>query len=243
MTEQQGSSRSVVKMFTKARNFPQLIGKAPDGRKIPGGPYTLTQFVGAGIAGGLLWLTQSLWAQGSVITNGAIFLGITGGTLWVLGRLPQGARNPISVVRGVGRAATGAMSPSKINGEPIRIKRPHAVLGSVIILDTPPIHGGAIGEPTAARAPRERAENAAAPVELGNNAVPDAPAFRPLTQPRPERKTVPAPARPRADDERQRTQSPALAEAFDLANLAPASSVQQLLAMAAAAPTPTREKA
>ena len=40
MTEQQASSRSVVKMFTKARNFPQLIGKAPDGRKIPGGPYS-----------------------------------------------------------------------------------------------------------------------------------------------------------------------------------------------------------
>lgn len=243
MTEQQASSRSVVKMFTKARNFPQLIGKAPDGRKIPGGPYTLTQFVGAGIAGGLLWLTQSLWAQGSVITNGVIFLGVTGGTLWALGRLPQGARNPISVVRGVGRAATGAMSPSRINGEPIRIKRPHAVLGSVIILDTPPSHDAAIGEPAVIRASSDRVENVAAPVELDDNAAPAAPAFRPLTQPRPERKISPAPARPRSDGERQRTQSPALAEPFGVANLAPASSVQQLLAMAAAAPTPTREKA
>lgn len=243
MTEQQASSRSVVKMFTKARNFPQLIGKAPDGRKIPGGPYTLTQFVGAGIAGGLLWLTQSLWAQGSVITNGAIFLGVTGGTLWALGRLPQGARNPISVVRGVGRAATGAMSPSKINGEPIRIKRPHAVLGSVIILDAPSSCSAAIGDPALTRTSPGRVQNAAPPVELDDTTVSAAPALRPLTQPRPERKTAPAPALPRSDDQRQRTQSPAPAEAFDVANLAPASSVQQLLAMAAAAPTPTREKA
>ena len=37
-----------LKWYTRARKFPQLIGRTPDGTRIPGGPYTYTQ-VAAGV--------------------------------------------------------------------------------------------------------------------------------------------------------------------------------------------------
>jgi hypothetical protein len=233
MTEQQTSSRSVVKMFTKARNFPQLIGKAPDGKKIPGGPYTLTQFVGAGVVGGLLWLTSSIWARGGTITNVAIFLGLTGGTLWALGRLPQGARSPVSVIRGIARAVTGAMAQAKINGAPARSTRPHAVRGTVIIVDlpaTPNIVDAIAAELTHP----DRANTAPARAAELTRTTP--------TRQRPDLKDVALQTLPRMAHPRPSAPRPAPAP-HDALRAPAASGVQQLLAMAVAAPAPTREKA
>lgn len=229
MTDQPTSSRSVVKMFTKARNFPQLIGKAPDGKKIPGGPYTLTQFVGAGVVGGLLWLTSSIWAHGGTITNVAIFVGLTGGTLWALGRLPQGARSPVSVIRGIARAVTGAMAPAKINGAPVRFKRPHAVRGTVIIVD-PPVTPNLVDAVEAEWPRPDRADTA--PARAGT--TPTAP-----TRHQPDLRSVALQTLPRTVHPRPSTPRPA----YDARRAPAATSVQQLLALAVAAPAPTREKA
>ena len=232
MTEQQTSSRSVVKKFTKARNFPQLIGKAPDGKKIPGGPYTLTQFVGAGVVGGLLWLTSSIWARGGTITNVAIFLGLTGGTLWALGRLPQGARSPVSVIRGIARAVTGSMAPAKINGAPVRSTRPHAVRGTVIIVDlpaTPNLVDAAAAELTRP----DRADTAPARTDITCTAP---------TRQRPDLRHVAAQALPRTAHPRPSAPRPAPTP-HEALRAPAASGVQQLLALAVAAPAPTREKA
>ena len=43
MTDPQQQPAEVIRNFTAARKFPQLIGKTPDGKRIAGGPYTLTQ--------------------------------------------------------------------------------------------------------------------------------------------------------------------------------------------------------
>jgi hypothetical protein len=233
MTEQPASPRSVVKMFTKARNFPQLIGKAPDGKKIPGGPYTLTQFVGAGIAGGLLWLTSSIWAHGGTITNIAIFLGVTGGTLWALGRLPQGARSPVSVIRGIARAVTGAMAPAKINGAPVRSKRPHAVRGTVIIVD-PPATPNLVDVVAAELTRPDRADTAPARAATARTTPTRQQDLRSVASQTLSRTAHPRPSTPRP--------SPAHAP-YDARRAPAATGVQQLLALAVAAPAPTREKA
>ncbi len=94
----------VVKWYTRARRFPQLIGKTPDGATIWGGPYTYTQvIVGVGVivVGSK---TTWLWGHFGLIGNALILLGGAYGLVLLLGRLPLGSRNPLSVSAGAVRA-------------------------------------------------------------------------------------------------------------------------------------------
>lgn len=67
----------VVKWYTRARRFPQLIGKLPDGRRIWGGPYTYTQVIAGAVLIVVLAKTASIWAQFGVIGNIVIGVGAT----------------------------------------------------------------------------------------------------------------------------------------------------------------------
>lgn len=58
------SEVEVVKWYTKARRFPQLLGRAPDGTRIPFGPYTMTQAIGAGAVIFAAKVLSGLWAHG-----------------------------------------------------------------------------------------------------------------------------------------------------------------------------------
>lgn len=126
----------VVKWYTRARRFPQLIGKTPDGATIWGGPYTYTQV----IAGVLLIVIGSkttwLWGHFGLIGNALILLGATYGLVLLLGRMPIGARNPLSVGAGALRALS---SPAQghLAGGPVRIRRPHRVRSRIVIGDAP----------------------------------------------------------------------------------------------------------
>ena len=51
----------VIKDFTTARKIPQLIGRTPDGKKLPFGPYTVPQAVSGAAVGAILWLLHPLW--------------------------------------------------------------------------------------------------------------------------------------------------------------------------------------
>lgn len=58
-----GPSADVLRWYTRARRVPQLVGKLPGSeRGIPGGPYTLTQMAGAGVAFWAASRTTSLWS-------------------------------------------------------------------------------------------------------------------------------------------------------------------------------------
>ena len=103
-SDPQSTSREVVKNYTRARKFPQLLGMTPDGKKLPGGPYSYTQFVGAGLVALVLWKTPGIWATGSLIRNVFVFVALVGVTAWGLGKLPIGGRNPLSMVAGVSKA-------------------------------------------------------------------------------------------------------------------------------------------
>ena len=132
MTEQK--NRDVAKNYTRARKFPQLIGTTPEGQRLPFGPYTYTQFIGAGVVGLVLWQTTGLWATGSLIRNVTVFAMTMAGTVYGLGRLPLGGRNPLSMVLGVGKALTGGTQTPGVGGTPPRRPRVRAVTGEVTII-------------------------------------------------------------------------------------------------------------
>ncbi len=89
------------KWYTRARKFPQLIGRTPDGTRIPGGPYTVTQVLG-GI--GACFLTSQIlkvWSPGDIVSSAVVLLLISGSVVFFLGKLPPGMRNPLIYLKGV----------------------------------------------------------------------------------------------------------------------------------------------
>lgn len=115
----------VIKNFTRGRKFPQLIGRTPDGKKILGGPYTLPQVVGGGVAALILWVTRALWL-GGLVWNVGFFLAVVLGTVFALGRLRLGGRSPASVLQGAARAVV-VPRVARIDGHPVRARRARLV--------------------------------------------------------------------------------------------------------------------
>lgn len=139
------SEGEVVRWYTRARRFPQLIGRTPDGTKLIGGPYTVTQVVGAGAVFVIGLKTTWLWAHGSLITNAFILIAVTVATLFGLGQIPVGTRNPVAVVIGAFRALA-APRTGHLAGQTVRIHRPRAPRPSKVLIATGPL-------PTQAPAP------------------------------------------------------------------------------------------
>jgi hypothetical protein len=138
-----GDDVEIVKWYTHARKFPQLIGKTADGATIWGGPYTFTQ-VTVGVV--LLVVgskTTWLWGHFGLVGNALILLGGTYGLILVIGRLPIGARNPLSVGAGALRALS-VPAHGRSGGAPIRRpKRPHLVQTRLVITpDSPALRPG-----------------------------------------------------------------------------------------------------
>lgn len=132
----QADGTEVVKWYTRARKFPQLIGKTPDGTTIWGGPYTYTQvIVGVGIVA-VGSKTTSMWGHFGLIGNILLLLGVAYGTVLVVGRLPIGSRNPLSVGSGALRAWT---SPAKgrLGGAPVQMRKPHTARSRLVVAPTP----------------------------------------------------------------------------------------------------------
>jgi hypothetical protein len=165
----------VVKWYTRARKFPQLIGRTPDGAKLWGGPYTFTQAIGAGLMLLVGVNTMGLWAHYGLIGNAVVLLGVTYGLVLLLGRIPVGSRSPLSVVTGVVHAV---LSPrhGRLAGRPVRHRRPHRVRHRITVL---------IESPATRPAPARLARGPAA-----------APALAPVPKPVPKQAPPPPAARP-----------------------------------------------
>ena len=85
-----------LKWYTRARKFPQLIGRTPDGTRIPGGPYTYTQVAAGVVTAVVLAQTTWLWAHGGLILNATIFIGATVGAVFAAGTLMlEGEEKPL----------------------------------------------------------------------------------------------------------------------------------------------------
>lgn len=122
----------VVKWYTRARKFPQLIGKTPDGATIWGGPYTYTQVIVAVVFIYVGIKTVGVWGPFDLIGNAVLLAAGTYGLVVVLGRAPIGSRNPLSVAAGGLRAV---MSPpmGHYAGSPVRLRRPRRARSRLII--------------------------------------------------------------------------------------------------------------
>lgn len=91
----------VARWYTRARRFPQLIGRLHDGRRIPFGPFTYLQ-IGAGAAVGVVMTqTSVLWGR-DLMFNATITVIAIAVTLFGIGQIPPG-RNPLLRVAGLGR--------------------------------------------------------------------------------------------------------------------------------------------
>lgn len=113
------AEREVIRDFTKARKFPNLIGRTPDGRRLLGGPYTITQFVGGGVVALGLYILAGIWMVFDPITNTVMYFGLVGGTVFVLGKMRLGGRSPVSVLQGVVSAVSAPRRPP-VNGRTVK---------------------------------------------------------------------------------------------------------------------------
>lgn len=121
----------VARMYTGARRFPRWFGRFLDGRKVPGGPYKITQIVIGGVCLLLTISTYTLgwWRTGSPLLD-LIFGGsVITGTFWVSGKIPQTKRNPLALVQSAWRA-TAAPRHGKYRGRPVTPRRPHSTASS-----------------------------------------------------------------------------------------------------------------
>ncbi|WP_051426539.1 hypothetical protein [Jiangella gansuensis] len=115
-----------VKYYTRARKFPQLLGRMPDGTKIPGGPYTVQQLLAAIaviVVGGL---TIGTWGVFGSIGNVAVLFGLAFGVVFLIGRLPMNGRNPLFALLGLYRMLNAPAS-GRYQGKPVRFRRPRRV--------------------------------------------------------------------------------------------------------------------
>lgn len=128
-----------LKWYTRARKFPQLIGRTPDGTRIPGGPYTYTQVAAGVVTAVVLAQTTWLWAHGGLILNATIFIGATVGAVFAAGKLTPGMRNPIVLASG----ALNLMSSGyRLDGTAMRDPKPNTATAAgpvTVFIPAPPL--------------------------------------------------------------------------------------------------------
>lgn len=115
-----------VKYYTRARKFPQLLGRMPDGTKIPGGPYTVQQLIAAIVIIVVGGLTIDTWGVFGVFGNVALLFGTAFGAVFLIGRLPMNGRNPLYALLGLYRVVNAPAS-GKYQGRPVKFRRPRRI--------------------------------------------------------------------------------------------------------------------
>lgn len=112
----------VARWYTRARRFPQLIGRLHDGRRIPFGPFTYLQIGAGGAVGVVMSQTSGLWGR-DLMFNATMTVIAIAVTLFVIGQVPPG-RNPLLQVAGLGRLLF-----TRHGHEAVQLPRPGQVHG------------------------------------------------------------------------------------------------------------------
>lgn len=159
MTDNDQVFAFVAKFFTGARRFPRYFGRFLDGRKVPGGPYKVTQIVIGGIFGLIVVVAYTLhwWSTGMWITDVIFGLAATWGVFWASGKIPQTKRNPVWVALSFLHALT-APGTGTLRGKPVAAKKPHSASSAHA-----PVHAAAEPAEEPAAEPEPEPEPAAAP--------------------------------------------------------------------------------
>lgn len=164
----------VARFFTIARKFPILIGKLPNGGRIWGGPYTMGQAVIGMTALIVGWNTRSWWSTHSIVGDLGILVAVAAASVFLARKIPSTRRNAANVLIDVQVAFTVPVA-GRYRGKPIRIRKPHLVVGKTIAMPLP-------GEPAIALRPAAALRTAAAlapAVVVQHPLVEEAPAVTP----------------------------------------------------------------
>lgn len=112
----------VVRFYTRARRVPTLIGKLPDGSKIPFGPFTTLQLIAA--VGTLIvaFKTRDLWGFGGGLMDLLVVVCLAVGVGKLVGRFETGFHNPVVIAAG---AVNSIFLPrfGSSGGRPVRLPR------------------------------------------------------------------------------------------------------------------------
>lgn len=136
MATEQQTAGQVARFYTKSRKFPRMVGRFPDGTRMPGGPYTLTQFAVGVLVGALAaWLGAiGVWDSGSVLTNSIIVVSLAFGAVWLARYIPSGDHSPLLLAE-FALGAVSAPSAGTYRGRTLTLPRPTRVRGRVLALD------------------------------------------------------------------------------------------------------------
>lgn len=122
-----------ARFFTRARRIPILVGRLPDGRALPGGPYTLVQVLSGAGAGLVLAKSTPLWAHFGGLLN-VVFAGcVVVGVIWGTGKLPSSGRNPFTWVLDA-VALYSVPRQGSMRGRAMRVSRPRLVRHRLVVM-------------------------------------------------------------------------------------------------------------
>ena len=185
------TGRDTLRWFTRARRIPRLVGKLPGSeRGIPGGPYTMTQAVGAVGVALLLLKTEPLWGRFGWISDKVIVLIATVGTAFLLRLVRSGGRDPLSALSALVSVTTTSRH-GRLRGQQLRPRRPLQARARIRVIS--------VAVPTAAASTRPSPAPIPAPNPMPSPLL--GPALgRTASPPRPL--PVPAGAPPRTNLER-----------------------------------------
>ena len=144
-----------VRIYTLAMRFPRMVGKGFNGERLPGGPYTVPQFVGGGMTFGLSGISAYYCPLGNPLLNLLIGAGLTFLIGGALANIPvDGIRITTRLMWIAGLLVSTSPTTSEMmpTGSPIAI-----VGGEVAVLDEPQ------RDPRPLRRPRRRTPDAAPP--------------------------------------------------------------------------------
>ena len=145
------------KWYTRARKFPQLIGRTPDGTRIPWGPYTVTQVLGGIVTCFVTSQILKVWSPGDIVSSAVVLLLVSGSVVFFLGKLPPGMRNPLIYLKGFLRLFF--VRGFRLSGKSLPdLKASHAsasVEVAEIVTETPPI-GVAVQLSNATKKPKSQ---------------------------------------------------------------------------------------
>lgn len=130
----------VSRFYTSVRRIPIMIGKAGNTR-LPGGPYSVTQFIAGGVVLVIGWNTLSVWGPlfGSFpLVRIVALLGMAATALWLAGQLPP-TRRKIHHLAADTVGAIANPSAGTLNGQPMKLRSPHRVTGTVLIAGATPV--------------------------------------------------------------------------------------------------------
>lgn len=117
-------SRRPARFYTRARKFPRMVGRLPEGTRIWGGPYTFTQIVSGVLVAIVALFMRPLWGTGSILVDLGILIGVLWGSAYLTGKIPLTNLNPAVLVA---NALHGFSTPRQgtFKGAPIKVTAAH----------------------------------------------------------------------------------------------------------------------